>query len=68
MSNMGECQQQKHAQHAPSMKTECEWLKNGHIHKNLTQDGEPQRYGWGVQKKKKKKISKSNKGKVKMFN
>ena len=30
-------------------------LKNGHIHKNLTQNGEPQRYSWGMQKKKKEK-------------
>ena len=30
-------------------------LKNGHIHKNLTQNGEPQKSSWGVQKKKKKK-------------
>ena len=27
-------------------------LKNGHIHKNLTQNGERQRYSWGGQKKK----------------
>ena len=26
--------------------------KNGHIHKNLTPNGEPQRYSWGRQKKK----------------
>ena len=30
-------------------------LKNGHIRKNLTQSGEPQRYSWGTHKKKKKK-------------
>ena len=30
-------------------------LKNGHIRKNLTKDGEPQRSSWGTQKKKKKK-------------
>ena len=33
-----------------SMKTECDYLygllENGHIHKNLTQNGEPQRYSW----------------------
>ena len=29
-------------------------LKNGHIRKNLTQNGETQRYSWGTQKKKKK--------------
>ena len=28
-------------------------LENGHICKNLTQNGEPQRYSWGMQKKKK---------------
>ena len=27
-------------------------LKNGHIRKNLTQDDEPRRYSWGMQKKK----------------
>ena len=64
---MGEYQQQKHTQHAPSMKTECDYLygwikkrnvttsmdglKNGHILKNLTDNGEPQRYSWGTQKK-----------------
>ena len=29
-------------------------LKNSHIGKNLTQNGEPQRYSWGTQKKKEK--------------
>ena len=33
-----------------STKTECNylnsWIKNGHIRKNLTQNGEPQRYSW----------------------
>ena len=56
---MGECRQQKHIQHAPSMKTECDYLsggfKNGHIHNDLTQNGEPQRYSCGTQKKKRKK-------------
>ena len=28
-------------------------LKNGHIRKNLIQNGEPQRYSWGTQQKKK---------------
>ena len=41
MSKTGECRQQKHTQHAPSTKTECDylngWIKNGHIRKNLTQ-------------------------------
>ena len=55
-----ECRQQKQTQHAPSTKTECDYAngcirKKGHIHKNLTQNGEPQRYSWGTQKKKKKK-------------
>ena len=31
-------------------------LGNGHIHKNLTKNGEPQRLSWGMQKKKKKKV------------
>ena len=30
-------------------------LKNGHIHKNLTPNGESQRSSWGMQSKKKKK-------------
>ena len=46
--------QQKHTQHAPSTKTECGYL-NGRIRKNIIQNGEPQRYSWGTQKKKKKK-------------
>ena len=38
--------QQKHTKHALSTKTECDYLngwieKNGHIYKNLTQNGEP---------------------------
>ena len=43
MSYTVECRQQKHTQHAPSTKTECDYLngwikkKNGHIRKNLTQ-------------------------------
>ena len=28
-------------------------FRNGHIHKNLTQSGEPLRSSWGTQKKKK---------------
>ena len=31
---------------------------NDHMRKNLTQNGEPQRYSWGTQKKKKKKKTK----------
>ena len=57
---MGECQQQKYTQHAQSTKTECDylngWIKNGHILKNFTQNGESQRYSWGTQKKKKRQI------------
>ena len=38
---MGECRQQKHTQHSPSVKTECDylygWIKKSHIRKNLTQ-------------------------------
>ena len=42
---------QKHPQHAPSTKTECDYLngwikKKNHIRKNLTQNGEPQRSSW----------------------
>ena len=49
----GECQQEKHTQHAPSTKMECDclysWIKkNGHTLENLTTtiEGEPQRYSW----------------------
>ena len=41
MSQIDECQQQKHTQHIPSLKMECNklysWIlkKIGHIHKNL---------------------------------
>ena len=31
-------------------------FKNGHIHKNLTENCDPQRSSWGTQKKKKKKM------------
>ena len=46
----------RHTQHASSTKTECDYLngwikKNGHIRKNLTKNGEIQRYTWGTQKK-----------------
>ena len=37
MSKTGECRQQKHTQHAPSTKTECDYL-NGHIRKNLSKN------------------------------
>ena len=39
MSQTGECRQQKHTQHAPSMKMECDYL-NGWI-KNHTQKSHP---------------------------
>ena len=55
MSSTGECKQQKHTQHSPSMKMECDylngWIKNGHMRKNLTQNSEPKRSSWGTQKK-----------------
>ena len=39
-----------------STKTECDnlnvWIKNGHILKNVTENGEPQRSSWRTQKKK----------------
>ena len=62
MSWTGKCRQQKHTQHAPSTKTECDYL-NGHICKDLTPNGEPQRYRWGTQKKKEKKKKKKKKKK-----
>ena len=50
MSQMGECRQQKHIQYAPSMKMECDylygWNQNSHICKNLTKNGETQKYSW----------------------
>ena len=52
----GECRQEKHTQHAPSTKTECDYL-NGWIKKTVTyakispESGEPQRYSLGMQKK-----------------
>ena len=30
-------------------------LKNCHIHKNLTQNGEPQKYSWGMRRRRRKK-------------
>ena len=42
---------------ACTIHAECDYLKgsikNGHIRKNLIQNGEPQRYSWETQKKKK---------------
>ena len=37
----------------PNVTTSMVGLRNGHIRKNLTQNGEAQRYSWGTQKKKK---------------
>ena len=49
MPSMGECWQQKHTQHAPSTKMECDylsgWIRNSHIRKNLTQNCEPRDKG-----------------------
>ena len=53
----GKCWQQKHTQHAPSTKTECDylnsWIQKWSHTQNLTQNGEPQRYSWGMRKRKK---------------
>ena len=62
---MGECQQQKHTQHAPSTKTECDYL-NGWIKKQShTQKSHPKvvypRDIAGERKKKKKKKKKTTK-------
>ena len=59
MSYTGECRQQKHTQHAPSTKTECDYL-NGWIKKRShTQKSHPKvvnpRDIAGERKKKKKK-------------
>ena len=58
MSETGECRQQKHTQHAPSTKTECDYLngwikKRSHAQKSHPKSGEPQRHSWGAKKKKK---------------
>ena len=37
------------------MTTSMVGIKTSHIHKNLTQKGEPRKSCWGMQKKKKKK-------------
>ena len=59
MTQTGECRQQKHTQHAPSRKTECDYL-NGWIKKRShTQKSHPKvvnpRDIAGERKKKKKK-------------
>ena len=62
MSYTGECWQQKHTQHAPSTKKECDYLngwikKRSHRQKSHPKfNGEPQRSSWGMQKKKKKMV------------
>ena len=46
-----------------STKTECDYLdgwikkKKNHIRKHLIQNGEPQRYSWGTQEKKKFRLA-----------
>ena len=60
MSYTGECWQQKRTQHLPPMKMECGyhngWIKKqSHTQKSHPKSGEPQRYSWGKQPKKKKK-------------
>ena len=67
MSLTGECRQQKHTQHAPSTKTECDYLngwikKRSHTQKSHPRSGEPQRYSWRTQPPKKKKKKKKKKG------
>ena len=64
MSLTGECRQQKHTQHAPSTKTECDYL-NGWIKKRShTQKSHPKVVNpkdiAGERKKKKKKKKKVN--------
>ena len=51
VSLTGECQQQKHqACTIRNVTTSMVRLENGHIRKNLTPNGEPQRSSWGTQK------------------
>ena len=56
MSYTGECQQQNapsmHHPQKQNVTTFMVGLKNGHVRKNLTQNGEPQRSSQGTQKKK----------------
>ena len=65
LSQTGECRQQKHTQHAPSTKTECDYL-NGWTKKTVTyanispESGEPKRYSWGTKKKKTNKPKNNN--------
>ena len=59
---MGECQQQKHTQHAPSTKTECDYHNGWIIKRSHTQKSHPKvvnpRDIAGERKKKKKKKKK----------
>ena len=55
MYQTGECRQQKHAQHAPSTKMECDYLcgwtkKNGHIRNNLAQMVKPRAIAGNAEK------------------
>ena len=50
MSWMGECQLQKHTQHAPLTKTKCDFIygrikNNGHVGKTHIKNGEPRNLG-----------------------
>ena len=59
MSSTGECRQQKHTQHAPFMKTECDYF-NGWIKKMITcaevspKNGEPPRSNWERRRRRKR--------------
>ena len=62
---MGECRKQKHTQHAPSTKTECDnlygWIKKKKVtyekkYKNFTQNSEPQRDTAGNAEEEEKEI------------
>ena len=45
----------------PSTKTVCDylcgWIRNGHIHKNLTKNGEPQRYSWEHRRRRRRMVN-----------
>ena len=57
----GWMRQQKHTQHAPSTKMECDclcgWIENGRIRKNLIQNGEPQRSSWVRRRRKEVRVN-----------
>ena len=59
---MGECGQQKHTQHAPFTKTECDYLngwikKRSYTQKCHPKKGEPQSYSWEGRRRRRRRRS-----------